>query len=240
MKTFLIYKPLLRKCESTLSDLPFLLWQLPWQGVQYGLAQIKTRFFIPLMIVRAFRALHAGIVALILSSTANKRILCGLGLMLAGAPLVYFTYAIFDREHLVPGWYHHNYWHLFFLIRYQLAQIVFLIGLYIALPKTPITKFIAPYLGFVMMGIAINVMADSNDDIWDTLNVTLWAAGVVLSLTLFFLIDWLAHRKFHRVDAFEARLEGIFQISEDMPLDKIGSMFLTTWKAKKEFNSKQS
>lgn len=237
---FQLYKQqLLKLCESFISGLLAYLWQLPSQGVSYGLAQIKIRFFIPKMIAHAYKAQHAGMVALVESSTVNKKILVGLAVMLAGAPLSYFTYGIFDRGyHPAEYWYHHNYWHLFFLIRYQIAQIVFLIGLYIALPQNSIKKFIAPYLGFVLMGITMNVVAESNDDIWDIMNITLWAAGIVLSLILFFLIDWLTWRKFHRVDAFEAREKGLYQIADDVTPEKFKSMVMETWRNKFEFQSK--
>ncbi len=231
-------------CENVISILLSYLWQLPSQGLVFGLAQIRTRFSIPKMIVLAFREVHAGIVALVASFTASRRIYVGLGVMLVVAPVSYHSFMLFDRGHHILlagidmcGWYHHNYWHLFFLLRYQIAGVVFLTGLYLVLSKNPLAKFISVYMGFILMGLVLNIFAESNDDIWDTMNVALFGSGICLSLAFFFLIDWLAHRYFHRKLAFDARIELIYKNGDDFGPEKAWSMFKTAYREKKEFEN---
>lgn len=193
---------------------------------------------IQIWIALAFKGVHAGLIALMMAATVNYRIYVGLATMLVLAPLSYCSYAIFDRAQHIAGWYHHNYFHLFFLIRFQIAFAVFLIGLYHFLPKDNRVKILSIPLGFLFMSIALNVLADSNDDIWRVADISLWAAGVCLSMVIFYLSDYLTHRKFHRADAFDKRLDGIAQIAEDLPAEKVVSMFLTTWRERKEFIAK--
>jgi hypothetical protein len=191
-----------------------------------------------LLIVHASKDLSAGLLALLFAATANRRIYFGLVLMFVCAPLAYCWYALFDRAHHIPGWYHVNYFHLFFLIRVQLAFSVFLIGLYYFLPVDKRTKLLSIPLGYLLMSIAANVMATCNEDIWRIGSLSLFAAGVCLSLVLFFGLDYFTHRRFHQQDRYEARLEGIFQIAEDLPAEKVKSMFVTTWRERKEFKAK--
>lgn len=225
-------KPL---CENVFSHLLYWLWRLPQPGVAFTLAWTKK---LRLLIALAYKDLHAGLVALMMAVTANRRIYFGLVIMFVCAPLAYCWYAMFDRAHHIPGWYHVNYFHLFFLIRVQLGISVFLLGLYFFLPADKRTKLLSIPLGYFLMSIAANVMASSNEDIWRIGSVSLFAAGVCISLVLFFGLDYFTHRQFHRADAFEKRLEGIFQIADELPADKVKSMFVTTWRERKEFKAK--
>lgn len=226
------YKPL---CLKKLSGWHSLL---SFSEPLYLLVQSLQKSSILRMIAHVCKAPVVGAVVLVKSFTANKRTLIGCGVMFIGAPLAYFAYAMFDRERLFTSWYHVNHWHLFFLIRYQISQVVFLIGLYILLSKHPLAKVISFQLGFVLMGLTLNVIAESNADIWDTMDVTLWAAGVGFSITLFLLIDYLAFRKFHRADSFEARQKGLYQIADDVDPVKWKSMMMETLRQKYEFNQK--
>jgi hypothetical protein len=233
--TFFKLKKPLGKWESVLSCLLYSLWQLPQPGFVYGLALMKK---LRLWIVHVSKAAHAGLVALMMAATANRRIYVGLGLMFVAAPLSYCWYALFEGAPRIHGWYHVNYFHLFFLIRFQLAFSVFFIGLYHYLPQDKRTKLLSIPLGFLFMSIVVNIIAKSNDDIHRIGSLSLWAAGVCLSLVLFFGLDYLVWRKFHRADAFEKRLDGIVEIANDLPADKVVSMFTTTWRERKEFKAK--
>jgi hypothetical protein len=228
------YKPL---CLKRLSG-----WQslLSFSEPLYCLVQSLHKSSILKTIVHVFKVANAGTVALVKSYTAktNRRIAVGLGLMYVGATLFYFSYAVFDRERHILGYYHHNYWHLFFLIRYQISEIVFLIGLYIGLPQYSIKKGIAPYLGFLFMGLILNVTAESNADIWDTMSLVWWLVGTALSVALFLGLDHVAHRKFHREDSFDGRQKGLYQIGYDVDAEKWRSMMMETLRQKYEFNSK--
>jgi hypothetical protein len=234
MKTFHFKTPL--RCEKLLSNFCYLLWQLPPSGVSSLLVKMKQLSL--KWIALAFKEVNAGLVALVMAATVNHRIYVGLVTMLVCAPLSYCSYAVFDRAHIIEGWYHVNYFHLFFLIRFQIAFAVFLIGLYHYLPKDNRVKILSIPLGFLFMSIVLNVIADSNDDIWRVADISLWAAGVCLSMVIFYLSDYLTHRKFHRADAFDKRLDGIAQIAEDLPAEKVVSMFLTTWRERKDFIAK--
>lgn len=222
-------------CENVLSNLSFWLWQLPLPGASF--IRLKT-LSIQALLVLVYRDLVAGLHALINASTVNNKIYVGLILMLVVAPLSYCTYELFDRSYHVPGWYHLNFFHLFFLIRFQIAFSVFFIGLYYYLPSEPRVKILSIPLGFLFMSIAINVMADSNDDIWRIANASLWAAGICLSLVIFYGLDYFSWRKFHRADAYEKRLDGIAQVADELPPEKVASMFVTTWRERREFKSK--
>lgn len=203
-------------------------------------AQSLPKSFTPKTIARAFKAQIAGILALVnlYSAKINRRILVGLVVMYVGATLFYFSYTVFDRERHILGWYHHNYWHLFFLIRYQISQIIFLIGFYIGLPQYSIKKAIAPYLGFLIMGMVLNITAESNDDIWDTMSLVWWLAGTAFSVALFLGLDHVAHRKYHRADSFDARQKGLYQIADSVDAEKWKSMMMETLRQKYEFNEK--
>lgn len=161
-----------------------------------------------------------------------------MGGMFVAAPVAYFAYAMFDRGHHILGYYHHNYWHLFFLIRFQVSEVVFLIGLYILFSKSPYAKAISVKLGFVLMAMTMNIAAESNEEIWDTFNIYLWGAGVCFSLALFFLLDFMVWKKFHRIDSFDARQKGLYQIADSVDAEKWKSMMMETLRQKYEFNSK--
>jgi hypothetical protein len=222
-------------CESVLSNLLYSLWQLPQPGIVYGLA--LTRKFLQ-WIAPVFKEVHAGLVALMMAATVNRRIYVGLMVMFVGAPLSYCWYALFEGAPRIPGWFHVNLYHLLFLIRFQIAFAVFFIGLYHYLPQDRRTKLLSIPLGFLFMSIVVNIMAKSNDDIHRIANLSIWAAGVCLSLVLFFGLDYFVWRKFHRADAFEKRLDGIAEIANDLPAEKVVSMFTTTWRERKEFKAK--
>ena len=235
MKTLINSKIKQPLCENALSNLLYSLWQLPQPGVSYGLVWMKKllQWTAPV-----FKEVHAGLVALVMATTVNRRIYVGLALMIVVAPLSYCWYALFDRAHHIVGWYHVNYFHLFFLIRFQIAFSVFFIGLYNYLPRDPRTKVLAIPLGFLFMSIVVNVIATSNPDIWSIADLSLFGAGICLSLVIFFGLDYFVGRKFHRADAFDKRIDGIMEIADDLPADKVLSMFRTTWRERKEFHAK--
>lgn len=235
MKTLTFFKLKRPLCERALSNLLFWLWQLPQPGVAFGLVRMKKLL---LMIAHASKEVSVGLRALLLAATVNNRIYVGLILMFVAAPLSYCWYALFDRAHHIHDWYHVNYFHLFFLIRFQIAFSVFFIGLYHYLPQDKRTKLLSIPLGFLLMSIAVNVMATSNEDIWRMADLQLFGAGICFALVLFFGVDYFVWRKFHRADAFEKRLDGIVEIANDLPAEKVVSMFTTTWRERKEFKAK--
>lgn len=199
----------------------------------------RIRCFIPMTIAPAFKDLHAGTLALVKSCTAtiNRRVVAGLLIMLIGTPLAYTIYTYFDRGVKVSGWYHVNFWHLFFLIRFQVSQIVFFLGLYIYMMESHKIKILALYHGFVLMAITQNIFADSNDDIWQGMNWYLFSSFAVLSLSFYFLLDWLVKRKFHGEDRFAARVKGLYQIAFAVPAEEFREKMVETLKGKYELQN---
>jgi hypothetical protein len=190
-------------------------------------------------IVLAFREAFAGLAALSLTLRSNQRKYVGLLLMFGISPISYCTYdLLFSYQDLpVIGWFHYNFFHFFFLVRWPLAAIVWLVGLFHYLPKDRGVKVLAFPLGWCFMALFQSVMADSNEDVWEVVNIILLGAGISFALMIFLFLDYFIWRKFHREDAFEKRFEGIYRVHEDLPLDKIGSMFIQTMHDKKNFNN---
>jgi hypothetical protein len=186
-----------------------------------------------------FKGVFAGLDALVLAIVSNKRKYVGLLLMFGISPISYCTYdLLFSYQDLqVIGWFHYNFFHFFFLVRWPLAAIVWLVGLFHYLPKDRGVKVLAFPLGWCFMALFQSVMADSNEDVWEVVNIILLGAGISFALMIFLFLDYFIWRKFHREDAFEKRFEGIYRVHEDLPLDKIGSMFIQTMHEKKNFNN---
>lgn len=190
--------------------------------------------------VRVFKEVAAGLNALVLAASANKREYVGLVLMYVCAPFAYCAYDFCDEGARAAsnwsGWeFHLNPFHLLFLIRWQLSGVIFLCGFYLNIPEGKRAKMLAIPIGFLFMSIWVNVFAGSNDDMRAIGNVYLFFAGACLALVIFYGMDWFVSRWSHRVRAFESRLDGICQVADDLPAEKVVSMFKATWREKKEF-----
>jgi heme/copper-type cytochrome/quinol oxidase subunit 2 len=57
----------------------------------------------------------------------------------------------------------------------------------------------------------------------------------VVAVIILIGIDYFTWRQFHRMDAFEARFEGLYNIVDDVPEKDFVKMFKTTMKEKIEF-----
>lgn len=180
--------------------------------------------------------LPAGLAALSQSATANARIFIGLALMGVVSPLSACTYMLFDRTVIDLTWYHLNYFHLFFLLGPHLFQFFCVVGAFMLFPQGSKRAYllIAP-TGFILAKIIWLYQVDSNNELWAVVPSSLILISVLISAVLLLTIDFLTWRQFHRMDAFEKRLEGLYKISKDIPNDKLGSMFKTTWREKRDF-----
>jgi hypothetical protein len=224
----------LRKCgrlftHYSLSQLSLLL---------VALVPTRLRCFIPKTIAPAYREVRAGMNALVKSciATINRRVVCGLLIMLVGTPLAYCIYGFFERGgSRVPDWYHVNFWHFFFFLRFQISQVVFLTGLYIYMMESQKIKVLAIYHGFMLMALFQNVVAESNEDIWRGINWYLFGAFAVLCLTFYFMLDWLAKRKFHGEDRYIAREQGLLQVAFAMPAEQFRDNMVKNLNEKYEF-----
>lgn len=187
-----------------------------------------------------FREATAILSVLKTSKGVNWRIYTGLAVMFIAAPLSYCTYFIYQggQSEFIDGWYHSNFYHFFFLIRFQLAGIISLIGLYFYLEQDRRVKILVFHLGFLGMSLILNVLADSNDDIRGIGNFILFGSCVALAFTILKGIDYFAWRKFHKEDAFSSRLRTIYNGSEHLSDKEIADSFRTTMREKIEFESK--
>lgn len=75
----------------------------------------------------------------------------------------------------------------------------------------------------------------NNQDFWAVVPTSFILMGMLISLVLFFSLDWLAHNKFHREDAFEARMTNLVNLADDFDDAKFKSMVKTVWREKKAF-----
>lgn len=178
------------------------------------------------------REAFAGVVALIQSvqAKATKRVIAGLVIMYVIAPLTYSIYYWFDRSTSIEGWFYYNWWHFFFTLRFQAAFLIFLIGIYVASPESVLTKIIlAPAIAFLIMSILITVQSSSNDDMYDVFDLTLFGAGLFLTVTLFIGIDHFTWVFNHKELGFVQRMNNITTHFDDFTPEKIASMYKTAW-----------
>lgn len=228
-------KPL--QCENTLSNsssLRFLQWV---HGVSSWVARMTKS--LRSMIVRALKDQLVGLRALVMTSTANGRIFLGLGLMGVVAPLAGCAYMIFNRTEYVAGWYHVNYFHLFYLLGPHLFELVCLMGVFFLFPQGSKRAYLIaiPY-GYVLAKVCWLCQVNSNPELWQLVPASFILGGMAISVVMLKIMNWLTWRQFHVVDSFDKRLDGIYQIAGDIPAEKVKSMFLETWRLKREFNSK--
>lgn len=186
-----------------------------------------------------FRGLYVGLAARVQSilQAENRRALIGGVLMLVVAPVSYVIYWFFDREQHVAGWFHYNWFHFFFLLRFQIAAAFWILGSYLYIPASNRTKIFAFALGFVLMSIGLNIMASKNEDIWNIVNWYLFAAGILLSLVIFYGMDFMIYNWSHRIRKVEASWEQLGLVVDDEDFDdaKFRNMFRQNWKTKKQF-----
>jgi hypothetical protein len=223
-------------CERVLSNLFFLLWQLPQHGVYSGLAQIRL-WKTAIVLVR--KDLLAGLHALALAATANSRVYVGLGLMGVVSPLAGVAYLVFDRTAIDVEWYHLNYFHLFFLLGPYLSLLIILIGIFLLFPRGCKRAFamVLP-TGFVLAKILWLISVTSNQEFWQVVPASFVMLAMLMSAALFLMINWLTWTQFHGKDSFEKREMGIKQIAYDVDAEKFRSMVMETWRNKYYFNTK--
>jgi hypothetical protein len=191
------------------------------------------------MIVRVLRDLHAGLLALVMTSTANARIYVGLGLMGVIAPLAACAYLLFDRGEVDSSWYHLNYFHLLFLLGPHLFELFCLLGAFLLFPQGSKRAYlIAIPAGYVLAKIVWLISVTNNQEFWQVVPSSFVLGGIAISGVVLKIMNWLTWRQFHAVDSFEAKQKGLYQIANDLPAEKYRSMMQETLRNKYEFNSK--
>lgn len=227
----------IRKCESTLksSDWRSLL-SSPGRLIRVKMSRLNLRTH--RTVVRVAREVLVGLDALLLSLGAqiNKRILIGVGLMGVAAPLVSCFYMLFDKAAFDETWYHASYFHLFLLLGPSLFILTCLIGAFFLFPAGSKRAYaLSVPAGFTVGKILWLIQCTSNADFYSVVPLSFVLIGALISVFIFVAIDWLAYNKFHREDAFEARMTGIVNLADDFDDAKFKSMVKTVWREKKAF-----
>lgn len=231
MKTsFNLKNPL--RCERALSRFSFWpCWPLALGPFSSAVRTMKSS-----TTVRALKDRLAGLAALPLTLTVNARLFLGLVMMGVVAPLAACAYMVFNRGFIIEHWYHVNYFHLFFLLGPHLFNVACFFGIFLLFPRgSKRAYFIAIPFGYTMAKILWLIQVSDNKALWSLVPSSFILGGMAISVVLLLIMDWLSWRKFHRADAFDARLNGLAQVADDLPAEKVKSMFLTTWREKKEF-----
>lgn len=235
-KTLLFNQPL-QLCESTstLSDSSrSSFWRLA-HG-HFTQSMHKLRQLTAPVLKGVLAGLHA--LAMVSNNTINTRIFVGLGLMGVVAPLSACFYMLFDRVDFVQGWYHVNYFHLFFLLGPHLFLFFCLAGCFLLFPQGgKRTYMLAVPLGYNIAKIIWLTMASSNSDFWAVVPASLILIGVLISLVLFLAFGWLAQNKFHREDAFKARINKLCELADEFDDAKFKSMAKTVYREEKAFQN---
>lgn len=224
-------KPLLPLCKRIGKRLLASLWGRLSLGVSTLIQHAISRS------VRAVRGLTAGLHALTISVDVNARIYVGLAFVGMVTPLAACVYLLFDKSVRIEGWYHANNFYLFMLLGPYLAGLCLCVGVFLLFPQSAKRAYtlLVPVAYFIGKIIWL-YYADSNDEFWSVPEWSYFAIGLLIGFVLLISIDFLAARKFHRADSYDKRLEGIFNVADDLPADKVVSMFKTTWREKKEFS----
>jgi hypothetical protein len=71
--------------------------------------------------------------------------------------------------------------------------------------------------------------------LWQIVPSALVLIAILTAFSAIPTIDYLTWRQFHRVDAFERRLETIDQATDKFPAEKVVSMFKQVMQEKKDF-----
>jgi hypothetical protein len=229
------------KCESTgkQSYLELLLFSLTQFSlpVKMILSYLKTMVY-----AHAHKVLTVGLNVLKqirLSREVNVRIYFGGVMMGVAAPLTGCAYMVFNRTDYVQGWYHVNYFHFFYLLGPHLFEFFCLCGVFLLFPRSSKRAyFIAIPTGYVLAKIIWLIQIKSNQELWQVVPSSFILISILISLVILLTLDFLTWRKFHRVDAFEKRIDGILQVSDDLPSDKVVSMLKLTWRERKDFQTK--
>lgn len=232
------YKPLVKwrrlgdLLRAAIRGSELWLLELHWQSVLTFISPIRAR------VGKEVRAILLAYQALVLSATASKRIYVGLVFVGIVTPLASCLYLLFDINVRVEGWYHINYFILFMLLGPYLSGLALTIGVFLLFPTGVKRSFTLLIPAAYFIGKIIWLyQTESNQEYWTVPSWSFFAQGLFVSTVIFFLIEWFAHRKFHGVDSFEARVKGLGNIvdEEDITDAKFRSMFRQTFHAKENF-----
>lgn len=222
-------------CENQLSSSSFSLPLWPERGLSMQIIRKKVLALVS-NVGSAGKGALVGLAALILSIGANNRIYAGLVLMGVVAPLSSCFYMMFNRFDVDKVWYHVSYYYLFFLLAPSLFVLACLIGVWLLFPRGSKRAYalVVP-TGYTLGKILWYIQVSSNEEFHSILPISFVGLGCLISFFFFVALDWLAHNKFHRKDAFDARYDGLAEVAGDLEPAKVVSMLKSIHREKKAF-----
>jgi len=174
-----------------------------------------------------------------LNSRINNRILFGFGLIGVLAPVAGSCFVWFDKKAISTGWvsvYYTNYFYLLLVLAPFLKSVLEIIGVFFLFPKgVKRSLLLSLPLGFTLGKIIWLCTVQNNDQFHTVEPWQISAVGVALGLCLLISADFFTWRKFHREDAFDARLKGIVQVNDHLDNEKLGAMIRNAIRQEKEF-----
>lgn len=240
-KHFFIYKqqPLIKwkQLNDSLKTLgsELVFW---FSGLRLHGEYISIILSLPKILGAAGRDALAGLHALVLATSANKRLYAGFGFIGIVAPLVGCSYLLFDRTIVDVEWYHLNNFYLLLLLGPFITGVFICIGVYHLFPTGSKRAYaLALPMGYLIGKIIWLYQIESNEEFYQITPVNIILVGVLISVIILFLSEWLAWRWAHRTRAFDVRLDSLDNIvdDEDITDAKFRSMFRQVYKDKKAF-----
>lgn len=209
-------------------------WRARGRSMRSKLIRLKT--LLVTRVAPAVADLIVGLRALLLSIGSNNRIYVGLVLMGVVSPLSSCIYMLFDRGVYIQEWYHVNYFHLFLLLAPYLSIFFCFAGVFLLFPEGSKRAYalIVP-AGFTLGKIFWLIQIKSNAEYWSVVPWFFVLVGLLTSAVLFLMLDWMAHNKFHRVDAFEARMDLLCANAKGFDDETFKRLATTVYREKKAF-----
>jgi hypothetical protein len=213
-----------------------LFW---FSGLRLHGEYISIILSLPKILAAAVRDVLAGLHALALATTANKRLYVGFGFIGIVAPLVGCSYLLFDRTIVDVEWYHLNNFYLLLLLGPFITGVFICIGVYHLFPNGSKRAYtLALPMGYLIGKIIWLYQIESNEEFYQITPVNIILVGVLISTVIMFLSEWLTWRWSHRVRAFDCRRDSLDNIVDDEDISdaKFRSMFRQVYREKKEFH----
>lgn len=213
-------------------------WLVSYWSAQSLPGECISQTQIPLPVGRVVRDLQAGLAALVLSATANKRLYVGLVLIGIVAPLSGCSYMLFDRSVRVEGWYYLNNFYLFMVLGPSITEAIICVGAYHLFPSKSKRAFLLSIpMGFAIGKIIWLCSVSSNEQFYEVAPSQIVFVGILISLVVLFSVEWFAWRNEHRFRAFCSRTDSLDNIVDEPSISdaKFRSMFKTIYQEKKNF-----
>lgn len=211
---------LFTRCVRYLSSFLLRLFH----GVRTSTSILK-RLLAALALVRVLREARAGLVAINLTLSSNKRIFLGVILLLVVAPLSGVLYQLFDDSVEDEKWFYLNYYQLFFQLGPYFCICLCLLGATLFLPQDSVRAyFFLPPLGFYIAKILWLCMVRSNEEFAQFLTIVPYYflfTSFLVGWVLIFTFNWLTSLHFHKIEGTKARIIGIIDAPGITAEDKV-------------------